>query len=217
MPLKTADLKKILRKTFASEMKDLGFSKISDLSWTKRGNEPYIFSIQIFPSNSGGYCWIEAGVHLSFIPLNSDGKDPKDKTVETINSMFRKRLTNTLNDRSDFIYGDEIEGLKILSDYLFWAVKDEAEKYFLEFDSFPGSFESISISEIKNKTDVVRILEFGNEMIQALELARINLFLGNKMKSIEFANYGLSLIEGKRGSGLIPQFEKIKEGKLYLN
>lgn len=213
--MKTADLKKVLRKHFAPKMKDLNYTKVGELSWTKKGPEPFIFSIQIFPSSSGGYCWIEAGVHLSFMPLNSDGKQPDLNKLETINSMFRKHLTNTLNDQKTFIYGEEIEGLEILCEYLFWAVRDEAEILFADFNNFPEPFSSVTVEDIRNRKSY-SAFKFGNNIIEAMELGRINLFLGEKEKAVEFANFGLNLINGVRGSGLIAQFEKIRQGELYL-
>lgn len=213
--IKTAQFKKALRKHFAPKMKEAGYRKISELSWQRMGEGPWVFCIQIFPSRRGGACWIEAGVHLDFLPLSGGGEKPDPTQIETVLSFYRKRLTNTLNDRSDFIYGDEVEGLEILCDYLWWAVKDEAEAIFATCKEFPGDLTSVSVADLQ-AGKAYAPFALGHSMTEALAFARLHLFLGDQKKAKRFADYGLGLITGMRGSGLIPQFERIRQGELYL-
>lgn len=223
MPTKASKFKKVIQQVLTPQLQELGYINTSPLSWAKDKNttEPYIFSIQITPYfNQGeeGYCYLEAGAHLSFIPpAHLEGKSPKDEVIETIDSMFRKRLINKLNDRDDFVCGNDEEGMHLMTDYLFEAVKHEATEYFMNFDPgvFPVPFVSITTEDINQKTAYTKLFVEPAIMI-ALHLSRIHLYLKDQQKANEFVNYGLSLVEGKRGSGLIPHFENIKTGDLYL-
>lgn len=212
--MKNAEFKKILGKHFAPKMKALGYKHLSELSWNKKGEGPYVFSIAIELSRLGEYCYIEAGIHLDFIPLSYSTEVPIFEQIEPIVSMFRMRLTNTLNDRTDFIYGDDKDGAEILCDYLYWAVTDEAEAYFSHYAKFPEPFAAVTVEDLKNDNPYGEF-RFPGDFHPALQLARINLYLGNQQKANEFADYGISLITGDRGSALIPQLEKIKEGIMY--
>lgn len=224
MPTKASKFKKVIKQVLTPQLQELGYVNTSPLSWAKDSSttEPYIFSIQITPYfNQGeeGYCYLEAGAHLAFIPpAHLEGKNPKDEVIETIDSMFRKRLTNKLNDRDDFICGNDEEGMQLMTDYLFEAVKHEAAGYFTSFDpkSFPAPFMSITTEDINQKVAHTTLFVEPTIMI-ALHLSRIHLYLQDQHKANEFANYGLSLVEGKRGSGLIPHFENIKKGNLYFS
>lgn len=211
--MKNADFKRVLKKHFAPKMKELGYNQLTDISWNKKGADNYVFSIAIDFGSGGGYCHLEYGIHLDFIPLGYGTEKPILEKTDPMMSMFRGWLTNTLNDRHDFIYADK-EGAELICDYLFWAVQDQAEMYFANYANFPAPFAAITAEDLKNGVSYGQF-RFPGDFHPALQLARINLFLGNQARANEFADYGISLITDHRGSALIPHFEKIKEGVLY--
>lgn len=211
--MKNAAFKTILKKHFAPKMLALGYAQLSDLSWNKKGADNYVYSIALEFGRGGGYCFLESGIHLDFIPLGYSTEKPVLEKTEPIVSMFRTRLTNSLNERDDFIYEDK-EGAILICDYLYWAVTDEAEANFAEYTHFPAPFADITVEDLKNNVSYGKF-RFPGDFHPALQLARINLYVGNQARANEFADYGISLITGVRGSALIPHFEKIKEGILY--
>jgi len=203
--MESIEFKKYLTKYFAPEIRTLGF-KGSGLKFSKISGNHLIYFIQIWPNKWGGDCYIDYAVHVDFLPefTNLEIMDPKK--MAAIDAVFRNSL-----GQEKFHYGANETEAKEQINLMVEAVKNKGLNYFDRFNKFPEVLTDITLEDLKNGT-WKWISHITSPIGMALQLSRINLFFENPTTAAEFAKYGLSLIEGKRGSGLITMFDRLIAG-----
>jgi len=200
--MKSADFKKIVTKELAPFLRENRW-KGTGFDYNKHiGNIVRALTIQ--PSSSGGKFCIETGVHFDFIPLPVEKDLSKLKTWDM---DITSRLTP--NDETDFWWEFPKTDAEIES--LFSKLKElissKGEAYFNHFDNWEEIVSQFTTDSIENGDTKSFIRK--PQTRTALFLARMNQYLNNHNKAIEFSEYGLSKIVGNKGSGLIPDFEEI--------
>jgi hypothetical protein len=205
-PISSAEFKNLLTKHFAPRIRELGWTG-SGYHYLNFNNPPYIYVLGFQPNRHGKEAYIEIGVHFDFIPIKGL---PNFNKLEPSYLKIRQKLTPN-NDEYWWRYGNTKKKNQELIDSIWKKFKSDGIDYFRFFKSFPGVFESIRISDLEEKEfDFIKGIKMPTNIGSALLLARINKEIGKKEKAKEFANYGLSKIDGPNGAALIPEFEKIK-------
>jgi hypothetical protein len=205
--LKSAEFKKFITKYLTPKLHELGFTG-SGFSFQKISDNCVIQSIQFFGSKYGGEGYLEVGVHLGFLP-DSIFREINPKKINTIDSFIRKTLFLP-NENQMIDYGTNETEAKESIDLMYEVLKKDGFPFFDLYTDFPKPFDSLTLEDLKTNNEKYKQYELRlNWIVTTLNLSRINLWLGNKEKAFQLAQFGLTQIEGKSGSGLRSYFERI--------
>ncbi|MBX2942747.1 MAG: DUF4304 domain-containing protein [Cyclobacteriaceae bacterium] len=190
--LKGSEFKKYATKYLTPRLRDLGF-KGGGFNF-RRQEGHFIHTIQLFGDKYGGQGWVEIGIHLDFMPdLFFESIEPNK--IKTIDCVYRHSLHLT-NGNQMVDYGTNEEEARFSIDLMYNMILKQGISYFDLFKDFPRPFNRIELADLKMKNpefDKYR-LNLDN-IITILNLARINVFLGNLEKARIFSEFGLQQLE----------------------
>lgn len=198
--MKSAEFKKIVSKELAPFLRENKW-KGSGFNYTKQiGNIIRVITIQ--PSSAGLKFCIELGVDFDFLTVKN-----KTPNIKTWNTEIRTRLTP--NNENDFWWNfpNDENNTKALFEELKQLISTIVDFFFIQYDDWENTIPTLSVQNIENG-DTQKLFKL-HPLRTALLFARINSYLNNAQKAIEFSRYGISKINGIKGSSLISDFEEI--------
>ena len=204
----TDNFRKLLAGTFSPIAREYGFEG-AGFYYNRLIADHYIHILEFQVSKWGGSCCVEMCVHIDFLPTSS-GKERHPKHLKAVDCEIRRRLAP--KGKSGFWWGygsNEREALESIKDIIN-TFKTEGLSFFEHFNNFPKPFDAITIKDLEEEGFRFRYgLEYAIPNIRlVLMLARIHLYIGDKIKAREFSEYGLNNI-GNATSPLTPLFEEI--------
>ncbi|MCX2679956.1 DUF4304 domain-containing protein [Galbibacter sp. EGI 63066] len=205
--MNSSDFKKIVTIKLAPYLRANGW-KGSGFNFVKVG-KPITKVLTIQPSSAGGKFCIEIGIYFDFIKLN---KNKEPKKLKTWDLEFRTRLTP--ESESDYWWNfpkSELEESKVFKNII-RLFETRGQDYFNSYNDWRENFFNISPSDIEEKKVWKHIPM--TKIRTALFLARMHDHFGNPEKVKPLAEYGLTQVDGKKGSGLINEFNELIEKSL---
>jgi|GEM_PF-3436822 len=215
MSISSAEFRKMIAKHFSPKLRELGW-KGSGFDFRKAVGEQYIHLLTIQPSRYGGKVWVELGIHLKLFD-GTFGREYDLKKIKTWDVEMRTRLTPKNNKEIDYAWSLEDSEIKnrMVIQSIWNAFQENGPAFFDHFQDFPGPFAGIEpqdlLKENRDKYFNVKGLPLPADIRGAWIMAQISLTLKEPERVIAFAELGLNLITGPRGSGMIPDFEKMIE------
>lgn len=190
--IKGSEFKKYITKYLTPRLRDLGF-KGGGFNFQRQEGH-VIHTIQLFGDKYGGQGWIEIGIHLDFIPDLFFGPIEPNK-IKTIDCTYRHSLhLSNGNQMVNYVTNEEEARFSI--DLMYNMILKQGISYFDLFKDFPRPFNRIELADLKIKNpefDKYRLTL--DNIITTLNLARINVFLGNLEKARIFSEFGLQQLE----------------------
>lgn len=159
--------------------------------------------VSFFPSRYGGEFYVEIGIHFDFIPLD---KFVDPKKINTSNIDIRRRMGNPKNELNNWEYPKTERGLLQLNQELLNSFQSDGEKFFNLFSNWEIELLSIRPEDRQIKKSNI---PFPPEIRTARILSFLNLHQKKYKVAKEFAEYGLSKINGPNGKSLEKDFLKI--------
>ncbi len=204
--MKSSEFKKIVAKEFAPFLRKQGW-KGSGFDFRKEDNG-IINVLTIQPSRYGGEFCVEIGVYFYFLPplMKLEFQLVPNK-IKTWDLEVRRRMAPNENEDYWWKFPEDEEDSKDLFEGLKKLFLEQAISYFENYQQWQGFISNVSVEDIEN--GATRHFFNSTALRTALFVARVKEYLGEKDEAILFSEYGLSKIEGKRGSGLREYFEKI--------
>lgn len=197
----TLDFRKLLKVHLKPKLNELGFLGI-DHHFRKYSEEHFIFTLVIQANKYGGSCIMEIGVHLDFLPTLTNER-PDFNRITTYDCEFRKRLVGIpswvqriLGHKKEvwFDYGDDEKSAIQTIEKMYDLFITNGMKYLDQFRGFPEPLISITLEEIKEKSNKLKSLGAPSDLRLALLIAKTHKFIGNNDLAINFADWGLKNI-----------------------
>jgi len=208
--ISSADFKKLITKYFAPKLREKGWTG-TGFHYRKFTDNHFIYLLSFYPDKYGKQCWVEVGVHLDFLK-NIGGTDYDLKKIDCSWLDIRRRISPDKSDNYTWKYLDTEDKNKIVLENIWDTFMTNGQDFFIQFKEFPSPFQEIEITDIdkRNEKYQVKGLPLPSDVRTAWLLAQVYDYIGDKKKAVEFANFGLSRIQGQQGSALSPDLEKIK-------
>jgi hypothetical protein len=208
--LKGPAFRKLVAAHLAPQLRSVGFEG-SGFRHARPTAGGYLHLLEIFADRRGGQGWLEAGVVLTDLP-EPWTRPLAGRTPSVAECTLRHGLCLP-NGNQMFDWGqDEAEARETLA--LMWDAVERAGLPWLErFQSVPAPLDGLTVADFRNASPALRVLaEPAADFRLVLVVARLHLRGGDRARARELADFGLSLVEGQRGAGLVPLFEQIRAG-----
>jgi len=200
--MKSTEFKKIVTKRLAPYLRDNGW-KGTGFNFLKQ-NDTTTQVLTIQPSGAGGKFCVEIGVFFHFM---ADYTNKEPSKLKTWDLEFRTRLApaNESDHWWDFPKSESAE------DGIFESIIDLLETtgkdYFDSYSDWKQNFKKISPEDIEDKRVWTYIPL--TKIRTALFLARFHDHHENLDQIRPLAEYGLAQVDGRKGSALIAEFNKL--------
>jgi len=163
----------LLAKRLHPILREAGFKGSG--STLRRVSVPVVHVFNVQASSSGSRCFVNLGVHLTFLPPEGGQVvEPADLTES--HCAFRQRLGE------DWAYGSTDEQAEASINQLVKAWQEGGASYFDRYSGFPESFFALVHEANANQINPK----------QGLTLARIALEIGSRARAAELAEASLS-------------------------
>ena len=136
-------------KVVEPQLRGLGFKGSRRNFRRVQGEVVHILNVQ--GSSSGERCYVNLGVHLSFLPSAGTGTSDLKKLKE-YDCAFRSRLDPQPHFSLGWPYGATPEQTERIVHLLSNAIELQAVPYFYTYFSFPESFQNITLAELDSGT-----------------------------------------------------------------
>ncbi len=204
------EFRKLLTKHFAPPMRKLGFTG-SGNTFRRDNGDHYVHLIQLFPSKWGDATYIELGLFVDFLPAGTQDL-PTSKKAQVPDCEIRYNLQASV-DKPEFPYGtSEPEAVAVIG-HMVERVNTEGMAYFDQFRHFPEPLAAITAADLRSQNPHP-LAPNSVDITFSLWLARLQLTLGDQARATQLAEFGLSRVDGQRGSGLVPFLERVRQGSL---
>lgn len=205
----TSEFKKHFGKPFGNQLRNLGF-KGSGFHY-KKDSDNFVFTIGIQASRYGNQCCAEFGIQPKSLKKNSLGIIDFKK-LKYFDCEFRTRISQIDNSDKWWKYSDtETKNIQIANE-VYELIKSRILPIINEFESHPKILERIEPSDLDNLytnfKNIIGMTPMSTEIRMAWVLAK-SLENTNPKKAVEFANYGLSKLNGSSKFFGKQDFEKI--------
>src|SRR5512139_920033 len=182
-----------LKELLAPALRDLGF-KGSGQHFLRTSGET-LNAINIQGSKYGEGCFVNLGLHFSFLPpCWAEAVDPLRKWKE-IDCEFRWRLESEPGHDKLWEYGTRPHKVYEQVQNLIETYANQGEVEFQRFSTCGAVAEAISFERLSGRR-LEGLKWTTTEVRYALALARIHAYLGNCAESARFARFGLENLGG---------------------
>jgi len=169
---------KLLSKQLYPTLRSEGFKGSGSTLRRIVGPLVHVFNVQ--GSKYGDQCYLNLGVHLTFLPPEGGLSVPVE-SIEESHCVFRQRIHPPTGAASGWAYGGSTEEAESVVELVINEWQTQGRMYFREYESYPDSF----IRLVLNTEPAAVHARVG------LHFARIATHLGRTEEAIGFARAGL--------------------------
>jgi hypothetical protein len=206
MKLLTQEFTEMIRSIFLPYLKEQGFS-CQGIKNYRRFQKPFIHCVNLQARSDGKAICVNMGVHLDFLPVSGRLEIPSVDEIKEINCCIRTRLSPMGQSDCWWVADPAMNQVELIKQLF----QEQGIAFFEKFRLFPDVFGLVTIEDIESG-NTMKVFPGKTRVGMAMLLARVNDHIGQKEKSIQFAQYGLrnvGLGHPQSGKGLIKPFREI--------